>query len=223
MLLYTWMHTDKTFLNSYKFLLQFLVFVDKDFPLVLTHLHLRFPICILLVVGILRESDNAQDIRTHKFPTAKEVTDESATFQFQCATTCLRSNRFRIYAWRATHLPLLHTKTGFWVIQPQTKGMLLQITWSESWLLTWNKCCGQDSFMMCISLPWQCQHHRQQHIPQWHCYMLPLLAYHPSCFKFRYHLCWASQVTKKFGILTGIWTNSHKPLKVKMTMQSVLS
>ena len=119
--------------------------------------------CILLVAGILRESDKAQDIRTHKyyathvrhtapvskstykFPTAKEVTDESATFQFQCATICWCSNRFRIYAWRATNLPLLHTKTGFCVTQPETKGMLLQIPWSESWLLTWTKCCGQDS------------------------------------------------------------------------------
>jgi len=100
------MHTGKTYLNSFKFLLQFLVLVDKLFSLVLTHLHLRFPICIQLVIGILRENDKAQDIRTHKyyathvrhtapvsksthkFPTAKEVTDESATFQFQCATIC---------------------------------------------------------------------------------------------------------------------------------------
>ena len=104
MLLYTWMHTGKTYLNSFKFLLQHLVLVDKDFPLLLTHLHLRFPICIQFVVGILREDDKAQDIRTHKyytthvrhtapvskctqkFPTAKKVTDESATFHFQCAT-----------------------------------------------------------------------------------------------------------------------------------------
>jgi len=104
MQLYTWMHTGKTYLNSFKFLLQLLVLVDKDFPLILTHLHLRFPVCTQLVIGILRENDKAQDIRTHKyyathmkhtapvskcthkFPTAKEVTHESATFQFKCAT-----------------------------------------------------------------------------------------------------------------------------------------
>jgi hypothetical protein len=52
-------------------------------------------------------------------------------------------------------LPLLH-KTGFWAAEPQTKGLLRQIPWSESWLLTWTECCRQGSFMMRVSLQWQC-------------------------------------------------------------------
>jgi hypothetical protein len=116
MLLYTWTHIGKTYLNCFKFLLQFLVLVDKDVPLVLIQLHLRFPIRIQLVVGILRENNKAQDIRTHKyyatrvrhtapvskcthkFPTPKEVTDESATFQFKCPSNTDTANRFRLYA-----------------------------------------------------------------------------------------------------------------------------
>jgi hypothetical protein len=67
MLMCTSMHIGNTYLNCFKFLLQLLVLVDKDFPLILIHLHLRLPICIQLVTGILRENDKAQDIRTHKY------------------------------------------------------------------------------------------------------------------------------------------------------------
>ena len=92
MLLYTWMQTGKTYLNSFKFLLRFLVLVDKDFPLVLTHLHLRFPICIQLVVGILRENDKAQDIRTHKYYTT-HVRHSSSNKKYTQIPNCKGSNR----------------------------------------------------------------------------------------------------------------------------------
>jgi len=61
------MHIGKTYINCFKLLLQLLVLADKDFPLVLIHLRLRFPIYIQLVVGILRQNDKEQNIRTRKY------------------------------------------------------------------------------------------------------------------------------------------------------------
>jgi hypothetical protein len=58
---------------------------------------------------------------------------------------------------------------------------------------------------------------------KWHCYLLPVLSYHPPYFKFRHHLCWASPVTVKCGTLTDKWTNFHRPLNVNITLHSILS
>jgi hypothetical protein len=58
---------------------------------------------------------------------------------------------------------------------------------------------------------------------KWHCYLLPLLPYHPAYFKFRHHLCWVSHITVMFGILTDKWTNFHRPLNVNITLESTLS
>ena len=131
------MHIGKTYLNCFKFLLQLPFLVDRNFLLLLTNLHLGLPIFIQLVVGILRENDKPQDIRTHKyhatcvrhtapvskcthkFPTVKEVTDEYATFSSNVLliTDTARGltviDRGSIHE-RARYLPFLHTKTGFW-------------------------------------------------------------------------------------------------------------
>jgi hypothetical protein len=51
------MHIGTTYVNCFKFLLQLLFLVDRNFLLLLTELHLGFPVFIQLVVGILRKND----------------------------------------------------------------------------------------------------------------------------------------------------------------------
>ena len=238
MLLYIWMHIGKTYFNCFKFLLQLLFLVDRNFFLLLINLPLGFPICFQLDVCILRENDEPQDIRTHtyhatcvrhtapvskcthKFPTVKEVTDKSTTLQFECATNYwhsyrLNSDELRIYSW----------KGEIFAISPTPRLV------SGLYSLKLRGCCGRypevkvdysHELSAVDRAPLQCTFLCSGHASiidnssfhKWHCYFLPLLPYHPPCFKFRHHLCWASQVTVKFGILTDNWTNFHRPLIV---------
>jgi len=189
MIWYTWMYVGNTYLNSFQCLLHLLVPDEKGFLFFLTILQFWLPIFIQVAVINLKKDDTPQNIITHKyhttcvwhtaltpkctqkFPTIKEDKlnlqhfSQNVLLITDTATGSTDMNWRSIHE-RARYMPLLHTMTGFWARQPETKRLLWYIPWTESWLFIWAKCYRYCSFFYAHFFVMAVPMYRQQLIPQ---------------------------------------------------------